>query len=61
MPRNILVYFLDMEIALFVLKALQCESLSDQIHFHKKVRSDPSTESFLAFGDLSTESFLTFY
>ena len=60
MPRNILVYFLNMEIALFVLKVLQCESVSsDQIHFHKKVRSDPSTESFLAFGDLSTES-LTF-
>ena len=59
MPRNILVYFLNMEIALFVLKVLQCGSVSDQIHFHKKVRSDPSTESFLAFGDLSTES-LTF-
>ena len=33
MPRNILIYFLTMEIALlFVLKILQCESLSDQIH-----------------------------
>ena len=33
MPRNISIYFLNMEIALlFVLKVLQCESLSDEIH-----------------------------
>ena len=46
MPRNILVYFLYMEIAfLFVLKVLQCESLSDQIHTF--IRSGPSTESLV--------------
>ena len=32
MPRNIFIYFLNMEIVLFVLKVLQCESFSDQIH-----------------------------
>ena len=33
MQRNILLYFLNMEIALlFVLKVLQCESLSGQVH-----------------------------
>ena len=48
MPRNIFVYFLNMEIALlFVLNVLQCESFSDQIHtFIRKLDLVPLLKVF---------------